>query len=214
MSGVKREGEEREDYASTDEKTKKPKTSQAVVSSCVLVTGVEYQDQALREKIKTLGASWCKPLSGWVLPESARAAALAVVSGAEPSEDDMKKVEKGAQSEDPPPSQNAGAKLCIAPHKKAIVVTGDTMKVKDTLKKLQGSWNKGLGGECLVGIFCKMARAILVSASREFFAYFLGDLLVLFSFCVDKLQLATARLVLSWQQKGASFACSACRSDK
>ena len=182
MSGVKREGGEGEDDDSKDEKAKKHKKSQAIVSSCVLVTGIEYQDQALREKVKSLGASWCKPLSGWVLPESARAAALAVVSGAEPSEDDMKKVEKGAQSEDPPPSQNAGAKLCIAPHKKAIVVTGDTMKVKDTLKKLQGSWNKGLGGECLFGDFCRMAKALLVSASREFSAYFLSDLWVLLTF--------------------------------
>ena len=79
MSGVKREGGEGEDNDSKDEKAKKHKKSQAVVSSCVLVTGIEYQDQALREKIKSLGASWCKPLSGWVLPESARAAALAVV---------------------------------------------------------------------------------------------------------------------------------------
>lgn len=143
-AGVKREGEEVEEM---EEKSKKPKKSQAVVSSCVLVT-VDYQDQALREKVKGLGATWCKPLSGWVLPESARAAVMAVVSGGEPSADDLKTLDKAAQSEDPPASQNAGAKLCIAPHKKAIVVTGDTMKVKDTLKKLQGSWNKGLGGRC------------------------------------------------------------------
>jgi len=40
----------------------------------------------------------------------------------------------------------AGAKLNIAPHKKAILVTGETMKVKETLKALSGSWNKALVG--------------------------------------------------------------------
>jgi hypothetical protein len=145
MSGVKREAEDAPEDAP---KAKgKAKQSQAVVSSCVLVT-VDYSDTVTREKVKALGASWCKPLSGWVLPESSRAAAMAVVLGQEPSADDMKAVEAGAKSEDPAPSKNAGAKVCVAPHKKAVLVTGETMKVKDVLKAMSGSWNKGLSGKC------------------------------------------------------------------
>ena len=43
------------------------------------------------------------------------------------------------------------ATLTVAPYKKAVLVTGDTLKVKDTLKSLGGSWNRGLGGWCFAG---------------------------------------------------------------
>ena len=39
----------------------------------------------------------------------------------------------------------ANAKLSVEPHKKAIVVRGDTKAVLDMLKALGGSWNRALG---------------------------------------------------------------------
>ena len=41
---------------------------------------------------------------------------------------------------------NASAALTIKAHKRAILVGGDTLKVKDQLKGLGGSWNRGLQG--------------------------------------------------------------------
>ena len=89
---------------------------------CILVTGIEYKDVALREKVKALGASWCKELKGWVLLESARTAVQAVLDGGEPSPKAVAAAGAGATVLDPSPSENAGAKLNIAPHKKAILV--------------------------------------------------------------------------------------------
>ena len=42
-------------------------------------------------------------------------------------------------------------KLIVAPHKKAILVTGDTRECKDQLKGLGGGWNRALGGWCFPG---------------------------------------------------------------
>ena len=80
---VKREdksaGEEPEPFAkrvkkedSEDEAPLKTKSKKQTiqVSTCVLVTGTEYKDIALRDKLKSLGATWHKSLVGWVLPES------------------------------------------------------------------------------------------------------------------------------------------------
>ena len=68
------EGKVKREEASDDDEApiKKAKKVQASLSTCLLVT-VDFKDVALREKIKGLGATWCKPLSGWILPESARA---------------------------------------------------------------------------------------------------------------------------------------------
>jgi hypothetical protein len=44
------------------------------------------------------------------------------------------------------PSVDANACLTVEPHKKAILVKGDTKEVKDQLKALKGSWNKTLEG--------------------------------------------------------------------
>ena len=42
-------------------------------------------------------------------------------------------------------------KLTVAPHKKAMLVTGDTRECKEQLKALGGGWNKALGGWCFPG---------------------------------------------------------------
>ena len=44
------------------------------------------------------------------------------------------------------PSVAAGATLSVRPHKRAVLVTGDTQLVKEQLKALKGSWNKALRG--------------------------------------------------------------------
>jgi hypothetical protein len=53
----------------------------------------------------------------------------------------------GGQQHDSKASVKTGATLYIALHKKAILVNGETQKVKDTLKALNGSWNKFLSGD-------------------------------------------------------------------
>jgi hypothetical protein len=44
------------------------------------------------------------------------------------------------------PSVAAGATLSVRPHKRAVLVTGDTQLVKEQLRALKGSWNKALQG--------------------------------------------------------------------
>jgi len=161
------------------------------IGSAVLVSGDTYQH---RDKIKDIGGgTWCKPLTGWIFPESKRAdvqAALASLCGStsagstsaeKPAEADLgEEAEEGdetgktgtggmpspaAPSSIAPssnaaspsvaptgatsaasPSRNAGAALTLVKHKRAIVVKGDTFKVKEQLGALKGSWNRTLGG--------------------------------------------------------------------
>ena len=161
------------------------------LGSLVLVSGDTYQH---RDKIKDIGGgTWCKPLTGWIFPESQRTdvqVALASLCGStsagstsaeKPAEADLgEEAEEGdetgktgtggmpspaAPSSIAPssnaaspsvaptgatsaasPSRNAGAALTLVKHKRAIVVKGDTFKVKEQLGALKGSWNRTLGG--------------------------------------------------------------------
>ena len=61
------------------------------------------------------------------------------------------------------PSSNAHAELTIAPHKKAILISGDTRSVKEVLKALGGSWNKSLAG----WIFPGSRRGLVVDVLRK-----------------------------------------------
>lgn len=45
----------------------------------------------------------------------------------------------------------AEAHLVVCPHKRAVLVKGDTTKVKDVLVALKGKWIPSLGGYCLPG---------------------------------------------------------------
>ena len=99
-------------------KAKSTGKAKATVSSCVLVTGTEYKDVDLREKLKALGASWCKPLTGWVLPESARGAVEKVIGGGELSPAEVAASGSASADKDPEPSKEAAATVCVAPHKK------------------------------------------------------------------------------------------------
>ena len=129
---VKREKEEEEEprgkrakrEESDDEVPLKAKgKAKATVSSCDVVTGTEYKDVGQREKLKSLGATWCKQLNGWVLPESARGAVEKVINGGELSAAEVASAGCASVAKDPEPSQNAGATVCVAPHKKVIHTT-------------------------------------------------------------------------------------------
>ena len=115
------------------------------VGSAVLVTG---DTMALKDKLKGVGGGqWNKQFGGWLFPESKRAEVTAAL------EDAGATIHAGAAAEPAPaePSVDANAQLVIAPHKKAILVTGDTKKVKEQLMALRGSWNKFLCGWCFPG---------------------------------------------------------------
>tara|TARA_B110001452_G_scaffold173627_1_gene145509 strand:+ start:1125 stop:1739 length:615 start_codon:yes stop_codon:yes gene_type:complete len=113
------------------------------VGSAVLVTGDTYSAKATLKSIG--GGAWCAPLNGWVFPESKRAAvasALGVDATAGADASDAAAAEPPA----PTPSVDANATLLLGKHKKALLVTGETLKVKEQLKSLRGKWNRGLNG--------------------------------------------------------------------
>jgi hypothetical protein len=108
------------------------------------VTDNDFKDTTMRETFKTLGAVWVRDLKGWVFPEASRLAVSKVIAGEEVDEDDLEGVVD--PTADPSPSVNANAVLSVSMHKKAVLVSGDTREVKDVLKAMKGSWNKGVGG--------------------------------------------------------------------
>ena len=111
------------------------------VGSAVLVTGDTYSAKATLKSIG--GGAWCAPLNGWVFPESKRAAVAAALGG------DASADASDAAAAEPPapaPSVDANATLLLAKHKKALLVSGETLKVKEQLKSLRGKWNRGLNG--------------------------------------------------------------------
>ena len=117
--------------------------SSATFSSACLVSA---SDNAASDALEKAGGTWVDDLGGWVFSESQRqtlSSSLAnqgiAVSG----------TIAAASSSAPPavaPSVNANAALTVKKHKKAILVLGDTFNVKDQLKALGGSWNRGLVG--------------------------------------------------------------------
>jgi len=115
-----------------------------LIGSAVLVTGNSY---SVKDSLKQVGeGTWCKPLNGWVFPESKRAEVEAACKAAGAT------VETGeAVKATPTASANANAALKVVRHKKAILVTGDTKLVKTQLGAIGGSWNGKLGGWILPG---------------------------------------------------------------
>jgi len=136
------------------------------VASALLVSGDTF---AIKDQLKALGGTWVKSSSSWLLAADKRAE-LDVLLGKQPVKQEVKQEADGAlpassdaessaaasstpssstPSSSAPalqPSTNANANLTIAPHKRAVLVTGDTLNVKDQLKSLGGSWNRGLKG--------------------------------------------------------------------
>jgi len=89
------------------------------IGSAVLVTGDTYEKKA---KLIAIGQGhWCKQLNGWIFPESSRAQVVAAM-GDDISEEQVLHT--------PTPSVDANATLLVSRHKKATLVTGETIKVK------------------------------------------------------------------------------------
>mmetsp|Transcript_26160 Transcript_26160/g.57322 ORF Transcript_26160/g.57322 Transcript_26160/m.57322 type:complete len:209 (+) Transcript_26160:122-748(+) len=127
--------------------------SGAVVGTAVLVTGNTFP---AKEALKAVGGgSWCKPLGGWIFPEDKRASVLAALGEGTESEPTPAPAvastaaipaESSQPSQPTPVTGSAGAVLEVSRHKRALLVSGDTMKVKPVLSSLQGRWNGALGG--------------------------------------------------------------------
>lgn len=128
------------------------------IGTCVAVTG-----ETLRVKtaLKSVGGGiWVQSMSAWVFPEASRAAVEAAVRSAgvqftsttgathSGAVDVTSAAESSGSSSaaSAVPSVNAQATLTIRPHKKAILVEGDTMNVKPQLKTAGGRWNPSLIG--------------------------------------------------------------------
>eukprot|EP00315_Gephyrocapsa_oceanica_P006608 CAMPEP_0185341554 /NCGR_PEP_ID=MMETSP1363-20130426/98683_1 /TAXON_ID=38817 /ORGANISM="Gephyrocapsa oceanica, Strain RCC1303" /LENGTH=211 /DNA_ID=CAMNT_0027940781 /DNA_START=39 /DNA_END=675 /DNA_ORIENTATION=- len=142
--------------------------SKATLEPFLLCRGDTFK---VKDELKGIaGAAWCKPLGGWLIPADRRDEVAAVLdkagithsaeapgTGAEAAAAATTAVVEASSS------AAAGAVLTVSPHKKAVLVTGETQKVKELLKALKGSWNKGLGGWCFPG----SQRAAVLAALRK-----------------------------------------------
>ncbi len=141
------------------------------VGTCVAVTGDTLRAKTALKSVG--GGVWVQSMGAWVFPEASRAAVEAAVRAAgvqvtstvttttvtttttthgdigDGSSAPGGSVPASAPPQPPAaaavPSVNAQASLTIRPHKKAILVEGDTMNVKQQLKAAGGSWNRALG---------------------------------------------------------------------
>eukprot|EP00962_Isochrysis_galbana_P046791 scaffold18906_cov122-Isochrysis_galbana.AAC.6 len=137
----------------------------------LLVAGDTFK---VRNELKAIGGGvWCKPFDGWVFSADKRDAIIAALDKAGTSYSDSAPGTHAASAQtstaaaveaakDASTMASAGASLTVAPHKKAVLVTGDTMKVKDVLKGLKGTWNKTLKG----WVFPGSQRAIVLETLR------------------------------------------------
>ena len=130
------------------------------IGSAVLVTGDTYSAKGTLKSIG--GGAWCAPLNGWVFPESKRAA-IATALGVDASTSTDASDAAAAALPAPSPSVDMNATLLLSKHKRALLVTGETLKVKDQLKALRGKWNRGLNG----WIFPFSAKDAVVELLRQ-----------------------------------------------
>jgi protein tyrosine phosphatase (PTP) superfamily phosphohydrolase (DUF442 family) len=127
----------------------------------VMVTGDTLRAKA---QLKAMGGRWDAKLTAWLfhgmtvaqLVEDLQArginASEDAADGIDPAE--RRQAELNAEKQaalDHGATANACAKLTVARHKKAVLVTGDTSKVKDMLRALDGKWIPSLGGYCHAG---------------------------------------------------------------
>jgi len=116
----------------------------------VLVAGDTFK---VKDQLKAIGGgTWCKPLGGWVFTDNKRAAIAAALDEAGVSHSNaapgsqaatLQAASEAAASTaaaavEASSTSAAGAVLTVAPHKKALLVTGDTKPVKDLLKVRAG----------------------------------------------------------------------------
>ena len=142
--------------------------SKATLEPFLLCRGDTFK---VKDELKGIaGAAWSKPLGGWLIPADRRdevAAVLDKAGIAHSAEAPGTGAEAAAAATtavvEASCSAAAGAVLTVSPHKKAVLVTGETQKVTELLKALKGSWNKGLGGWCFPG----SQRAAVLAALRK-----------------------------------------------
>ena len=109
-----------------------------------------------KDKLKELGGRWNRFLTAWIFPAAKRDEVVAGLRavGATVTVSDQPAVQPGAPSAAPaeasaaavPVSADGKVTLSVERYKKALLVKGDTKPAKDTLKRLGGRWNSGLGG--------------------------------------------------------------------
>lgn len=129
------------------EPTRRPtalaEAAMATISTALLVRA---DQKAAKSTVKSLGGCWVgPPLNGWCFPVEQREALSKALSEAGICVDGA----KAAASSAAPcvqPSVNANASLHVKKHKRAVLVTGDTLQVKVQLQGLGGRWNRTLGG--------------------------------------------------------------------
>ncbi|KAJ1462092.1 hypothetical protein M885DRAFT_610982 [Pelagophyceae sp. CCMP2097] len=114
--------------------------------------------------LKESGGSWSKDLQAWVFPRGSAEEVAEALRGADfeveltvhaSSDYDRaavvaaeKKAKEDALRKDIEDARGVAkhATLEVKQHKKAILVTGETTKVKEVMRGLQGSWNRTLNG--------------------------------------------------------------------
>lgn len=115
----------------------------ATISSALLVTATSKEAKAA---IKASGGAWVSSLNGWIFPEAQRASVTEALKAAGVGVNDPGAASSAAAPAAVLPSVKANAGLAVKAHKRAILVTGDTLKVKPQLSGLKGKWNRALVG--------------------------------------------------------------------
>lgn len=123
----------------------------ATMQSAILLTA---ESKLAKDSIKAAGGTWAAPLGGWVFTQEQRGSLLTAITAAGVAVTDLTSAASSASAAAAAPaavpavlpSVNASAALTVKAHKKAVLVTGETLKVKAQLSGLKGSWNRGLTG--------------------------------------------------------------------
>lgn len=130
--------------------------------SSIMITGDTLR---AKNQLKEMSAQWDKRLVAWHLyggsidevRERLEARGIAcVIRQAEDGADPAKQREAELQAEKDAAlargaAAAAGAHLTVQRHKRAVLVTGDTCKLTDVLRALDGKWIATLGGWCHPG---------------------------------------------------------------
>lgn len=127
----------------------------------VMVTGDTLR---AKNQLKELGARWDKRLTAWLLlgktadwvPKLEAKGITCIVDKTDTDTDPIKRREAELQAEKDAALERgaaaaANAHLTVSRHKRAILVTGDTTRVSDVLRALDGRWIGSLGGWCHPG---------------------------------------------------------------
>jgi hypothetical protein len=157
-----------------------------VLSDCgsrgVMVVGDTLRAKA---QLKAMGGRWDKALTAWMLcgkplaewrsELKGKGMHVRVEEGAEGSDatDPIARREAELRAEKESTlaagaAANAGARLVVSRHKRAILVSGDTVRVKDMLRALDGMWISSLGGYCHPGSkLAEVLAALRADPSNE-----------------------------------------------